>query len=68
MDTQDLFSKSKQDDVLVLRNREQIREALSQLNRYYFWKTYNREPLNNQELILFYISSGGAKDYAERHK
>lgn len=56
------------DESLILRNKKQIEEALSDMNRYYFWKNRGREPFDNTELILFYIEQGGARDFAQKQK
>ena len=46
------------------RNNQQICQSKSDLNRYYFWKKYGRDALDNNELLLFYIESGGAENFA----
>ena len=48
-------------------NELQIKEALSDINRYYFYLKYGRPAINDQELILYYIEYGGAKDFKENH-
>jgi hypothetical protein len=52
---------------LKQRNAEQIQESESNLNRYYFWLKYQRDPKHG-ELLQFYIEHGGAKHYADIHK
>lgn len=49
-------------------NQLQIKEALGEVNRYYFWVVNKRDPKNDTELILFYIENGGAKDFRERQR
>ena len=58
---------NSEDKKTLGRNMPQIREALSDVNRYYFWLRYNRQPKNDSELILYYIEGGGASDYAKRN-
>jgi hypothetical protein len=47
-------------------NLEQINEAKSSVNRYFFWLKYQREPLDDNELVLFYIEQGGAKHFRKQ--
>ena len=47
-------------------NKEQIDEALGKVNRYFFWLKYQREPLDDNELVLFYIEQGGASGFRNR--
>jgi hypothetical protein len=49
-------------------NQAQIEEANSPINRYFFWLKNKREPSDLDELLMFYIESGGAKNFAEKHK
>jgi hypothetical protein len=49
-------------------NAMQIAEALGDVNRYFFWKHHNREPFDNDELVIYYIVSGGAESYNKNHK
>lgn len=49
-------------------NAMQIAEALGDVNRYFFWQKNNRDPLDNDELVIFYILNGGAKHYRDNHK
>lgn len=49
-----------------LRMRQQIVEADSPVNRYYFGLTYKREPQNLEELLMYYIESKGAEDFEQR--
>lgn len=51
---------------LKTRNQKQIEEALSDTNRYYFHEKYNREPFDDNELLMYYIEAGGAKNFAQR--
>lgn len=46
----------------------QIRESQSDVNRYFFWLKHKREPKDQDELMMFYIESGGAKNFADKHK
>jgi hypothetical protein len=48
-------------------NAKQIEEALSDVNRYYFFLKYGRPAKNDQELILYYIEFGGARDFRKEH-
>jgi len=57
-----------EDNENLKRKIYQIRESKSSVNRYYFWIKYQRQPISDEELMLFYIESGGARDYAERNK
>lgn len=49
-----------------LRMKQQRLEALSNTNRYFFNQHYGRDPIDNEELIIYYVDYGGAKGYAER--
>lgn len=49
-------------------NKSQISEALSSSNRYFFWLKYQRKPLDDSELVLFYIEQGGAKNFRQNHR
>ncbi len=51
---------------LFLRNKLQIEQAKSELNRYYFHLRYGREPIDDAELIMHYIDEGGSKDFANK--
>lgn len=51
-----------------LRMKEQIREASSPVNRYYFGLAYQRDPENLEELLLYYIESRGAEDFEYRER
>ena len=48
-------------------NTKQIDEALSAENKYYFWQAYGRPHENVDELLAYYVSAGGAKNFAERN-
>lgn len=54
------------DTQVLLRNKKQIDEALSDVNRYYFWEKYGRQPIDDSELVEYYIFSGGAVNFAGR--
>lgn len=43
-------------------------EIKSDLNKYYFGLKYGRPARNFDELFMFYIESGGAKNFRERNK
>ena len=49
-----------------IRMLKQKEESLSDLNRYFFHERYGRDSSNNNELINYYIESGGARTFAER--
>ena len=49
-------------------NLQQIMEVKSELNRYYFFLRYGRPARNFDELFMFYVESGGAKNFREKHK
>lgn len=42
---------------------EQEVEALSALNRWAFAEKYGRQAQSDNELVIFYVESGGAKRY-----
>ena len=48
-------------------NEMQIKEALGDVNRYYFWQKYNRNG-SDQELLLYYSQCGGAVGFAKRNE
>jgi len=48
-------------------NLAQLKEALGDDNRWFFFKTHNRNPNNDTELILHYIENGGATGFRERY-
>lgn len=48
-------------------NQAQMVEALGNTNRWYFYQKYGREATSDEELIRFYIESGGAINYAHDH-
>jgi len=58
---------NREDEKTLSRNVPQIRESKSSLNRYYFWLKYKRQPIDDSELLFFYVTSGGASDYAKRN-
>ncbi len=49
-----------------LRMIKQREEALSPKNVYYFGICYNREPKDEEELIVYYVEHGGASGFAKR--
>ena len=49
-------------------NTLQIAEALGEVSRYFFWKHHNRDPFDNDELVLFYILNDGARNFREKNK
>lgn len=49
-------------------NQKQIEEALGKVNRYFFWKENGREARNDDELIIYYITHGGAKHWRKEHE
>lgn len=53
---------------VTLRKRlaEQVEEALSDVNRYFFWQSRGRTALADSELIMYYIENGGSENYAKR--
>lgn len=48
-------------------NAFQIKEALSDINRYFFFLKYGRNG-TDAELILYYIENGGAKDFKKNNQ
>ena len=48
-------------------NEEQLKEALGNDNRYYFYLKYGRPAENNNELLLHYILEGGAVGFRQRN-
>lgn len=51
---------------LKTRNQRQLEEANSSVNRWYFWEKFHREPIDFAELLEYYITSGGARDFARK--
>jgi hypothetical protein len=53
-------------------NIEQIKEALGEVNRYYFGLANKRPPKEGREgeveLILYYIDNGGAEGFRKRNQ
>lgn len=47
-------------------NQMQVDEALSDVNRYFFWQKYGRSG-NDEELMRYYCQCGGASGFAKRH-
>jgi hypothetical protein len=52
---------------LVDWNKAQIEEALSDLNRYYYWERYGREAPSDDALLLHYAMYGGALHFRNAH-
>jgi len=48
-------------------NAFQIKEALSDTNRYFYWLRYGTNGTDAQ-LLLFYIENGGARDFKQNHQ
>jgi hypothetical protein len=48
-------------------NDLQIKEALGDVNRYYFWQKYGRNG-TDQELLLYYQQCGGADGFRKRNE
>ena len=51
---------------MLLRNLKQIVEALGCTNRLYFYERFGRNARNDDELVEFYESQGGARNFRER--
>ncbi len=49
------------------RNQQQIDLALSDTNRYYYWKHYGVEAPDDNALVI-YFAEFGAKIFAETHE
>ena len=49
-------------------NAKQIEEALSEVNRYYYWLRYGKPAESDATLIIFYIENGGASGFRERNQ
>lgn len=51
-------------------NLMQIKEALGNTNRYFYWLATGRnsEEASDNELIMFYISQKGAEHFRSEHK
>ena len=47
---------------------EEIDQALSDVNKYYFWLHYGRQHDSVEELLQYYVDSGGAAKYAQEYK
>ena len=45
----------------------QVEEAMSPVNKYYFWLHYGREHNSDEELLLYYAFFG-AKIFADKHR
>jgi len=67
-----MFNKNESDGGLTSeeidrRNKDQQAEALGDDNMWFAGEKIGHEP-SDEEAVRHYIESGGAKDYAERHK
>jgi len=51
-----------------LLNKQELDEALSDLNKYYFWKIYGRPHESVDELLNYYVVSEGCRDFISRCK
>lgn len=53
-------------------NKRQIRqiraEALGKDNRYFFWKEHNREAYSEDELIIHWVTRGGALKFRRENE
>lgn len=49
-------------------NAKQIEEALSDLNRYYYFLKYGKPAECDADLIIYYINNGGASGFRERNQ
>jgi hypothetical protein len=51
-------------------NRRQIAEALGEVNRYFFGIVTGKNPKDatEDELVEFYATHGGARDFAKKHR
>ena len=52
----------------LLLNKQELDEALSAENKYYFWRTYGREHKDVDELLNYYVVSGGCRDFIKRNQ
>src|SRR3989442_15287300 len=50
-----------------IRARLQLAEALGALNRWYCSQTHGRQVDDGELLVIYYIKSGGAADFAKRY-
>jgi hypothetical protein len=49
-------------------NAMQVEESKSPVNFYFFWLKYQRSPKDTDEALMFYVESGGARDFAQKHR
>jgi len=49
-----------------LLNKQELDEALSDLNKYYFWKIYGRAHESVDELLNHYVVSGGCENLIKK--
>jgi len=49
-------------------NYRQIDEALSADNKYYYWLAHGKAHDNYEQLLEYYVASGGAVNFATRNK
>jgi hypothetical protein len=52
--------------LVMIQNLEQIIEALGCVNRLYFYEYFQRDAVNDEELLRFYIKQGGADNYRRK--
>lgn len=53
-------------DVLAARLQRQNEEAHGSDNRLFFFEHYGREPVDDDELLMYYIEHGGAEGFSLR--
>lgn len=58
---------NSEDKRTLARNIPQIREALSDDNKWYFGIFHKRPHSNDEELLEYFILHGGASGYAKRN-
>lgn len=51
-----------------MRALRQRQESLSELNRYYFGLAHGRPARDDEELLAYYVESGGARDFRLREE
>ena len=50
-----------------LLNKQELDEALSDLNKYYFWQAYGRSHESVDELLFYYVMSGGCENLIKKN-
>jgi len=50
-----------------LLNKQELDEALSDLNKYYFWQAYGRSHTSVDELLFYYVMSGGCENLIKKN-